>query len=201
MRLVVMKLGGSLLSSPDLASRVRHLLSLVDGSRVLIVVGGGPAADVVRDWSQIYSLSEEASHWLALRSLSTTRALVLQLLPECLEIRTRDEAQQHWERGLIPLLLDVESYLRQVESPGRPVLPHRWDVTSDSISAWVATHWMADELILLKSIELNPNTSTEDAVQAGLVDVHFPVIASQVSSISWCNLLNDPIEIELWKGL
>ena len=58
MGLVVYKLGGSLLSCVDLATRLRAVLEQRPDDRSLIVVGGGAAADVVRDWSRIHGLSE-----------------------------------------------------------------------------------------------------------------------------------------------
>ena len=198
MPLVIVKLGGSLLSLPDLADRIRRLLAHQPNDRILIVVGGGAATDVVRDWSRQHSLSEETAHWLALRSLSLTRTLVKELLPECAEVTSPEEALRHWENSSSSVLLNVECYLRDVAATDDNPLPHTWDVTSDSIAAWIAARWSADELILVKSTDLGTGITFEQARQAGLVDAHFPNIAIEVSRISWCNLLAESPRPRPW---
>jgi 5-(aminomethyl)-3-furanmethanol phosphate kinase len=198
MRLVVFKLGGSLLTCPDLADRVLAVVRLRPGARVLIVVGGGEAADVVRAWSRLHALPEDDAHWIAIRSMSVTRALVRQMLPDSEEVVSTSEAESIWESERKPLLLDVESYLRQVEAAEADALPHSWDVTSDSIAAWIASHWSADELVLLKSTPLAPGVSLTLAQRRELVDVHFPRIAPHVPRISWCAMLDDEPSIQPW---
>ncbi|MEI8381298.1 MAG: hypothetical protein WCJ09_14315 [Planctomycetota bacterium] len=199
MPLVVLKLGGSLLKCTDLADRMRSLIATLRPQRILIVVGGGDAADVVRDWSDRFSLSEEMAHWLAIRSLSLTRGLVKELLPECEEVETPSAAAEVWIDQQRPVLLKLESYLRQAEVNEPSPLPHTWDVTSDSIAAWVATQWGADQLILLKSIELPDGMDLQQAEATGLVDRYFPIIAQKVNQICWCHLLTDRVNVLDWQ--
>lgn len=197
-RLVVLKLGGSLLSCPDVSVRLRRLLAELASNRVLIIVGGGTSADVVRDWSRIYDLSEEDAHWIALRSLSVTRALVKGLLPELGEVASHAEALRWWPETGTAVLLDVESCLRQAEASDAAPLPHAWSVTSDSIAAWVAARWSADELILLKSTDLSSGITLEQGCRDGLVDPYFSEAAVEVRQTSWCNLLDDRLRIQPW---
>ncbi len=198
MKLVVLKLGGSLLNCPDLSNRLRGLLIQRAGCRVLIVVGGGASADVVREWSRLYALTEESAHWIAIRSLSVTRALVKHLLPEVGEVASHDEALSWWANNPAPLLLDIETYLGQTESAAVVPLPHTWDVTSDSIAAWVAARWSADELVLVKSTSLASHLTLNQAQCDGLVDAQFPQFATQVPRIQWCNLLDAEPQILPW---
>jgi aspartokinase-like uncharacterized kinase len=198
MRLVVLKLGGSLFHCPDLAARLQGLMSELATNRIVIVVGGGGAADVVRRWSQSYSLSEESAHWIALRSLSVTRALVKTLLPECVEVGSLQEASGYWAHDRGPLLLDLEACLRQAESTDAAPLPHSWDVTSDSIAAWIATRWSADELVLLKSTGLPTGISIAQAARDGLVDRHFPRVCTPIPRICWCNLISNEPRRQVW---
>lgn len=198
MRLVVLKLGGSLLLRPDLPSRLRKVLSELEGVRRLIVVGGGTAADVVRDWSRIHQLPEESAHWLAVNSLSLTRDLIQRLMPELRKVVSPHEGERSWRESNAPLLLDIDSFLRQLEPTDASPLPHTWDVTSDSIAAWAAARWSADELLLLKSADLEPGVTINAACQAGLIDDHFPNVAAQIPRISWCNLASDPLTRTVW---
>jgi aspartokinase-like uncharacterized kinase len=200
MGLVVLKLGGSLLDRLDLQDRIRQLVLKRNGDRILMIVGGGSSADVVREWSQLYSLDDEQSHWIAIRSLAVTRSLVATLLPEFREVDSQEMASAAWRQAAGPLLLDVEAFLRRSEQLEQSILPHDWNVTSDSIAAWVAARWFADELILAKSVDLPRGASVEQVQRDGLVDVHFPAIAGEIRKISWCNLGRDPIQIDsAWR--
>ncbi|MBS0204362.1 MAG: hypothetical protein JSS49_15770 [Planctomycetes bacterium] len=198
MHLIALKLGGSLLTCPDLADRLQKLWTRLSPSRLLLVVGGGTAADVVRDWSSRYSLPEESAHWMAVRSLTLTRSLICNLLPECREVTRLSDADAIWSDAGIPLVLDVESYLRQTEPIDPDPLPHTWDVTSDSIAAWAAIRWSADELILAKSTEVPPQLTAAEAAAAGLVDAHFRNVAPSISRIRWCNLANEELVVHSW---
>ncbi|MBC8115157.1 MAG: hypothetical protein H7062_12305 [Candidatus Saccharimonas sp.] len=200
MGLVVYKLGGSLLSCVDLAARLRAVFQQRHDDRSLIVVGGGAAADVVRDWSRIHALSEDDAHWLALRSLSLNRALVRNLLPESREVSSREAAESLWSEENRPLLLDVEACLREAESPDRSPLPHCWNVTSDSIAAWIAARWDADELVLLKSTSLPANLTLDEATRQELVDPFFRHLASETPRVSWCSLREEAASIVSWLG-
>ncbi|MFO1045341.1 MAG: hypothetical protein U0941_26480 [Planctomycetaceae bacterium] len=197
--LVVLKLGGSLLECTDLADRLRSLVETLRGQRILIVVGGGDAADVVRDWSVRFALPEESAHWLAIRSLSVTRGLVKELLPECCEVDSQAAASAAWTASERPVLLKLEAYLREAERNHPDPLPHNWDVTSDSIAAWVAAEWGADQLIMLKSIDLPASIDLQQAASHGFVDPYLPTIATKLPRIGWCRLLSDGNRICDWQ--
>ncbi len=219
MALVVYKLGGSLLSCGDLAARLRAVLQQRPDTHSLIVVGGGSAADVVRAWSVTHTLTEVAAHWLAVRSLSLNRGLLRQLLPESREVSSRVEVQP--SEVHVPLLLDVEACLLAAETDHRCSLPKCWDVTTDSIAAWVAHDWAANELVLLKSTALPGEQPLDDgslnhgplhhgplhkpsleaAAGRGFVDPHFPLVARPVPCVSWCNLREDVPRIVPWLPL
>ena len=62
----------------------------------------------------------------------------------------------------------------------------------------VAARWSADELVLLKSTDLDPDVTLDQAQRDELVDVHFPQIAAQVPRVSWCNLLDEAPRIQPW---
>ena len=79
-------------------------------------------------------------------------------------------------------------------------LPHTWNVTSDSLSAWVTIRWPASRLVLLKSVVLPPIESLSQATEAGLVDDFFPALESELPPTFWCRLRgNAEVEFEPLK--
>ena len=198
MTTAVYKIGGSLLSLPDLAGRVKRLFaSRPEETQRLLLVGGGPTADLVREWDRTHGLGEEHAHWLALKSLGLNESLVAALLPGSRIVASRTEAEQVWKGGRLPILC-VYDFLREVEASSLLPLPHTWEVTSDSIAAWVAAVWPADRLVLLKSVSLAKTRGEGSATADGLVDRYFDRIAPDVAEIGWVNLRDDALLLESW---
>ncbi len=182
MRVVVVKLGGSLLDLADLPERLRVVFTRLAGDQPLLVCGGGAAVDIVRHWHECFGLDEERSHWLALEAIRLNQRLLLDLLPELELVADRSAAELVWQRGRVPLL-DLMSFVSAEESviSAEERLPHNWDVTSDSLAAWVARRWPARRLMLLKSAELSH-------YRQDFVDAHFPIITRDLPQVCWCNL-------------
>ncbi|HEY0981271.1 MULTISPECIES: amino acid kinase family protein [unclassified Schlesneria] len=197
---VILKLGGSLLTLPGLAERLLAVLSQRPGDRCLILIGGGATTDVVRNWSKTHHLTQEVAHWLAISSLDLNRKLLEALLPWT-TVASRAAADQHWKQGADPLLLDFHQFVREEEPISGLPLPHHWDVTSDSLAAWTARLWPAEELILLKSAGIPDGVTLQAAARDELVDSYFPHFASGIEQISWCNLRASELKIQPWRIL
>jgi len=179
------------LDLPDLAVRLQNAFSKLGNDRPLVISGGGDAADIVRRWHRTFGLDEERSHWLALDAIRLNQRLLLELIPKLELVPTRQAAQVALSHDRIPLL-DLAEFVRTEEALVEPTerLPHCWDVTSDSLAAWVAARWPADRLILLKSVDL-PDAQTDDSEQlasAGLIDSFFPQLTNSIPTIEWINL-------------
>jgi aspartokinase-like uncharacterized kinase len=66
----VIKVGGGLLSQPGALDRIATALTAVGRHhRILVVPGGGPFADVVRDIDRCAGLSADAAHWMAILAM------------------------------------------------------------------------------------------------------------------------------------
>ncbi|MCA9073943.1 MAG: hypothetical protein KDA93_02835 [Planctomycetaceae bacterium] len=190
------KLGGSLLSISDLPDRLEAVFMLIPCGRPLIVVGGGAAADVVREWQAIHSLDDETAHQLALCAMSLNESLVCKLLPTATLVSDRSTLQDAWDQQRIPIMSAVIFLEREEPAAVRP-LPHDWSATSDSIAAWTALQLNMDRVVLLKSIDLPSEISLQEAAHADLVDSHFPV-AAQGLDITWVNLRSMPLRPGSW---
>lgn len=199
--IVVFKIGGSLLDLPDLGDVVRELLAQRPEHASLLAAGGGAAADVVREWDCVHRLGEEISHELALQAMTLNEALLVHLLPEVRLARNRKQFEAIAAARQTALLCS-HCFIRWAESQpaaGLPeALPHTWQVTSDSIAAWAALCLQAEELVLVKSAPKPAGRSAREAAADGLVDAHFPQLASKLPLVSWVNLRSDNRLMEPW---
>ncbi len=146
----VIKLGGSVLRDPSgLASAVEIVNALPRDAGLLIVPGGGPFADAVRDADRALRFGDEAAHWMAILAMDQVAHILADRLDRATLVETADaidRAGMHGRPVLAPYRL-----LRAADAlPG--ALPHTWDVTSDSIAAWFAGRLGARRLILVKAI-------------------------------------------------
>ena len=142
----VVKLGGSLLDLPNLPDRLGTYLQTLGSAHVALLVGGGCAADLARQWDQLHHVGEEAGHWLAVRAMQFNMHLISRVLPNCRIAASPTAIRSAWDQTAIALIEPLEWVQMHDEQ-----IPHRWTFTSDSIAAHVAVTLSADQLTLLKS--------------------------------------------------
>ena len=151
----VFKIGGSLLAHRELLEST--LAAIVEEStraRVAIVPGGGSFADAVRDADRRFDLADDTAHWMAILAMDQYAHLLAGLRGElALAFSVRD-VHSTIASGRIPIIAPSR-WLREADP-----LPHSWDVTGDSISAWFASTLGATQLVLVKP----PGTTADDAV-------------------------------------
>ena len=197
-RATVCKLGGSLLDWEGLPAALASIEQQWQGQSLVLVVGGGETADLVRRWDRLFHLGEERAHWLALDSLALNEALVTELWPRLRPVRSRAQVEAAHRDG-VPALICASCFVRWGERQPASPLPHTWQVTTDSIAAWVAQLVAARELVLAKSVDLPAGCSVTQAAAQGLVDEYFPRLAGGVPQISWVNLRSAPLTPVLWQ--
>lgn len=225
----IVKVGGSLLESPGLASELdrwcRWLSQRSQPSQhsegyqsprgshgnyprrlppnIGVLVGGGRAADVVRQWDVNHHLPARTSHRLALTAMSQTARLVAELtqwplhrlqstgLPPRIEDRG-DGDRGNGDRGNGDRGNgdsgsgdkgngDRQSWVGQPwvidvadAAAGDPNLPESWDLTSDSLALWLAGCMGARHLLLLKAVApLEPSLKIARICELGWVDAYF----------------------------
>jgi aspartokinase-like uncharacterized kinase len=142
---MVVKLGGGVLATPDRFEAVIDAIGAAAGQHALLVVpGGGPFADAVRDVDRRFNLSADAAHWMAVLAMDQYAHLVATRLARGQIVADAREIGQALTDGFVPVLAPSR-WLRQADP-----LPHAWDVTSDSIAAWVAGQTGARRLMVIK---------------------------------------------------
>lgn len=142
----VVKVGGALLRDEGELARVIAALEQVSAGRALLVVpGGGPFADAVRAVDRLHTLTDDAAHWMAILGMEQFAVMLASRLRGAELVQRQGEIARALARGAIPVLAPYR-WLREADP-----LPHSWDVTSDSIAAWVAAQLGARRLILIKA--------------------------------------------------
>ena len=127
---LIVKVGGSLYN------QIPDLIPVIKASKhpLLLIPGGGPFADLVRR----VEVDNDTAHWMAISAMEQFGLFIASF-----GISTTDAI-------ITPLTTTVflpYRYLRLTDT-----LPHTWDVTSDTIAAWVA-HVLHLDLLLLKSVD------------------------------------------------
>lgn len=168
----VIKIGGSLLGAPELEKWLEIIVKQSNGN-VIIVPGGGLFANSVREAQKISNMSDAAAHQLALLAMDQYGIMLAAMNPQLVTASTELEiAERGWQhRGIVWL-------------PSKMVLaddtvPKNWQVTSDSLAAWLANKLNAQQLIIVKSTSLLSYQQTAPSALQHLVDDE--VIDSQFS--------------------
>ncbi len=165
-RVTVIKVGGSLTRSRAAAQLMRALAQrkLPD---LLIVPGGGELADAVRAMQASHGLSDLAAHHMALLAMHMMAVALSDDLDTYVLADSAEQFEAAWRQGRTPIWLPKPMVLRAAE------IPASWDMTSDSLAAWVAGEIAATRLLLVKSCPLPSNGSAAALIQAGVVDACF----------------------------
>jgi aspartokinase-like uncharacterized kinase len=164
--MVVIKVGGGLLASAGALEAV--LAEVAEAGRrlpLLVVPGGGLFADVVRELHRHGGLSEDAAHWMAILAMDQYAHLLVCRLADGVLVSSIAEIEDALRAGRIPVLAPYQ-WLRQTDP-----LPHSWDVTSDSIAAWVAEQVGACRLVLVKPPGVRASDEVTPVVDASFAQV------------------------------
>ena len=170
---IVIKLGGSLLAH---AAHFEGVLTAINEAackqRLLIVPGGGPFADAVRQVDRQFALSDDAAHWMAVLAMDQHAHLITSRLAGSTLVRDPGETAAALKAAGLPVLAPFR-WLREADP-----LPHTWDVTSDSIAAWVAGVVGAARIILIKPPGVSARGSVDKYFHQALPADVVPVIVA-----------------------
>ena len=177
--MLVIKLGGSLLGTPELEAWLDIVSRYGDG-KVVIVPGGGIFAEAVREAQLLTGISDKVAHHMAVMAMDQYGVLMAglnrKLVTAASELEIAERGWQH--RGIVWL-------------PSKMVcadedIPVNWDVTSDSLAAWLARTLGAEHLVLVKSLRPpSSRNSFEALLQDDMVDAQFPQFSAGHSFATW----------------
>jgi hypothetical protein len=163
----VVKLGGSLHDATALRAWLR-LIADAQGPARVIVPGGGPFADAVRELQPRLGFDALQAHRMAILAMQQYGLQLAALEPALDLAETEAELRAGGSTVWLPWRL-----------AGREAsIPASWDVTSDSLACWLAARLGAEGLLLVKSGPVPAGPQAVDTlVTAGLLDVAFPAMA------------------------
>ena len=173
----VLKVGGSLGRVAGLADLGQALGQLAGRRRLLVVPGGGVFADLVREQYRLYRLSEPAAHRMALLAMDQFGYLLAEVVPGGITTPDLDVACQVAACGRVPILLPASLLI------AADPLPNSWQVTSDSLAAWIAGRVGAPRCVLLKDVDGLFPSGVQVPTAAGR-EAHGPIGAHRRPSAS-----------------
>lgn len=163
--LLVAKLGGSLHAAPELS---RWMAALKNWPyRLTLVCGGGPFADAVRKAQPKMGFADATGHAMALLAMEQYALALAELFGLDLA-STHDEIAALHAGGRLALWRPSAMVAAATD------IDADWQVTSDSLSAWLARQLQASMLLLIKRVDVAPGLVVEDLVTGEVVDRAFP---------------------------
>jgi aspartokinase-like uncharacterized kinase len=141
--LTVVKVGGGLgrgAGDDALRALCRVLGEQGERHRLIVVPGGAWFADAVREADRRFALSATTSHRMAVLGMEQFGWLLSELIPGA-ERSTEVRPTAGRTTVVLPGALTLDR------------LPASWQVTSDSIAAWVAGEAGAGRLVLVKEVD------------------------------------------------
>src|SRR5262245_32796536 len=141
----VIKLGGSFAFSASLRDWIAAIAGCA--GRVVIVPGGGPFADAVRDAQAQMDFDDRTAHRMALLAMEQY-GCAIKSRHEALSLAdSLDSIHRSLADGKVPVWLPSQMVLSATD------IPPSWDVTSDSLAAWFAGKIGAARLLLVKQVQ------------------------------------------------
>jgi dihydroneopterin aldolase len=162
----VIKLGGSFAFSADLGDWIAALAGCA--GRAVVVPGGGPFADAVRAAQVQMGFDDRTAHRMALLAMEQY-GCAIKSLHEALSLA---DSLGSIRRGLAGHQVPV--WLPTLMAMGAADIPQSWDVTSDSLAAWLAGKIGAERLLIVKQVEPPQRTvRAADLAVCNIVDKAF----------------------------
>jgi len=164
--LTVIKLGGSHAFAPHLADWIEAIAALA--GRIVVVPGGGPFADAVRNAQTKMGFNDGAAHHMALLAMEQYGCALASGRKQLSLADSRTAIDRALTTNQAPVWLPTRMVLASE-------IPASWDVTSDSLAAWLSREIGARRLLLVKHGDVGSAiVRAPELVARGIVDAAFP---------------------------
>jgi 5-(aminomethyl)-3-furanmethanol phosphate kinase len=163
---IVVKLGGSFAFSEHLRNWIEALAACA--GQVVIVPGGGPFADAVRLAQTRMGFDDRAAHHMAVLAMEQYGRALASFSSALSPADSMSAIRQHLEADRVPVWMPSAMVL------GANDIAQSWDVTSDSLAAWLAGRIGAARVLLVKHAkDPSGRAALKDLIATGLVDEAF----------------------------
>ena len=173
---LVVKLGGSLAGSAGLRGWLEVLETC--GQKIIIVPGGGPFADAVRAAQPLMGYDDATAHDMALLAMAQYGQALAGLSRTGVLVSELTEIEGVLLRRRIPV------WSPQVLVGDYVSVQPGWDVTSDSLAAWLAGRLGARRLLLVKQVDPG-DVHADDLATRHIVDPRFAAMLTQSGAQGW----------------
>jgi 5-(aminomethyl)-3-furanmethanol phosphate kinase len=164
--LTVIKLGGSFAFAPELRDWINAILG--HAGRIIVVPGGGPFADTVRAAQTEMRFDDRTAHRMALLAMEQYGCAIAAMSERLHPADSLEAVRAGLAGGKVPVWLPTLMVLAD------PAIPQSWDVTSDSLAAWLAGRIGAERLILVKHLHTVESTlPASNLVACNMIDRAF----------------------------
>jgi aspartokinase-like uncharacterized kinase len=141
---------------------------------LVVVPGGGPFADAVRETQHDMGFSDAAAHKMAILAMEQFAHIILDRNERFAPARSLQEIGAVLAQGKVPVWLPSALAL------SAPEIPQSWDVTSDSLAAWIAGRLGAETLLLIKQTDgFSASDDVASLSARGVVDSVLPSMLSE----------------------
>jgi aspartokinase-like uncharacterized kinase len=171
-RPVVVKLGGSVVRSPELPSWLDVIAA--SPQPIIVVPGGGALADEVRASQSNLGFGDASAHRMALLAMDQL-AWAVAGLRQGLEVgATEADLQAALDRGSVAVWAPYTLIAERTD------IEESWRLTSDSLALWLASRVGASRCYLIKSIlRQRKRLGAEQLAREGIVDEAFPSVLKE----------------------
>jgi aspartokinase-like uncharacterized kinase len=176
---IVVKIGGSLVET----GRLREILAIVARAErpTVIVPGGGPFADAVRNAQAEFGFADAAAHRMALLAMHQTGILMTEIEPGLLAAETLGAMRSTWKERRVAVWMPATLCERD------KLIPRDWSITSDGLAARLAERLGRALVVLVKSRLVERGASAATLAREGVVDPVFAEIQAR-ARLEWAVL-------------
>ncbi|MFX1503756.1 MAG: hypothetical protein ACFFDH_22535 [Promethearchaeota archaeon] len=148
-KIALFKIGGKILENfENLNSTISQLTQLYNENlinKIVIIPGGGSFANFIREVYNELKFTEDIAHWMGIISMNYNGLKLKNKFPE-FEV-FKDLMKLKKINRTLSIFLPYE-FLKETNN-----LPHSWDVTSDSITLYIAGELGLKECFLIKDVD------------------------------------------------
>jgi 5-(aminomethyl)-3-furanmethanol phosphate kinase len=165
--ITVVKLGGSYAGS----AMLRDWLGALErcAGHAVLVPGGGPFADTVRAAQRSIGFDDRSAHHMALIAMEQYGCVLASLGRKIVPAASPAALARALRQRKVPVWAPTRMALAAAD------VPCSWEVTADSLAAWLAGRLRAERILLVKRRRpAGSSISAHELVANGLVDPSFP---------------------------